>query len=38
MEREFNTEGPMVAAEHYMLPPLGRIEIECLSNLIRRKK
>ncbi len=36
--KHFNTEGPVFAADHYLLPPLGRIDIEHVRALIARKK
>ncbi len=36
--REFNTEGPVVAADHYCIPPLERIDLEAVLGLVRRKK
>ncbi len=34
MRRKFNTAGPMMPERHYMLPPLGRIDLEKVSELI----
>ena len=36
--RHFNTEGPVEAAEHYLIPPLERIDREQVLTLIRRRK
>ena len=36
--RHFNTEGPVEAAEHYLIPPLERIDREQILTLIRRRK
>ena len=36
--REFNTEGPVVADDHYCIPPLERIDLEAVLGLVRRKK
>ena len=36
--RTFNTAGPMVAADHYCVPPLERIELDTVLGLIRDKK
>ena len=36
--REFNTEGPVVAADHYCIPPLERIDLGAVLDLVRRKK
>ena len=36
--REFNTEGPVVAADHYCIPPLERIDLDAVLGLVRRKK
>ena len=36
--REFNTEGPVVAADHYCIPPLERIDPDAVLGLVRRKK
>ena len=35
--RHFNTEGPVAAAEHYLIPPLERVDREQILTLIRRK-
>jgi len=36
--RAFNTEGPVVAADHYHIPPLERIDLEAVLGLVRDKK
>ena len=36
--RTFNTAGPVVAADHYCIPPLERIELDTALGLIRDKK
>ena len=36
--RKFNTEGPVVAADHYHIPPLERIDLDGVLGLIRDKK
>ena len=36
--RYFNTEGPVVADEHYCIPPLGRVDLEEILLLIEWKK
>ena len=36
--RKFNTTGPVVAADHYCIPPLGRIDLDEVLGLIRDKK
>ena len=36
--RKFNTEGPVVAADHYSIPPLERIDLDVVLGLIRDKK
>ena len=36
--RTFNTAGPVVAADHYCVPPLERIELDTVLGLIRDKK
>ena len=36
--RKFNTEGPVVAADHYCIPPLERIDLDVVLGLIRDKK
>ena len=36
--RTFNTEGPVVAADHYHIPPLGRIDLDAVLGMIRDKK
>ena len=38
MERFFNTAGPVVAEDHYLLPPLERLADEDLLRLIGQKK
>ena len=36
--REFNTAGPVVAANHYHIPPLERIDLDTVLGLIRDQK
>ena len=36
--RFFNTTGPVVAADHYLVPPLGRIDLAELRRLIAQKR
>ena len=36
--RQFNTAGPVVAADHYHVPPLERIDLDAVLGLIRDKK
>ena len=36
--RTFNTEGPVVAADHYHIPPLERIDLKEVLGLVRDKK
>ena len=36
--RTFNTAGPVVAADHYRIPPLERIDLDAVLDLIRGKK
>ena len=36
--REFNTAGPVVAADHYLIPPLSRLDLDELLRLLRDKK
>ena len=36
--RTFNTEGPVVAADHYHIPPLERIDLDDVLGLVRDKK
>ena len=36
--RTFNTEGPVVAADHYHIPPLERIDLDEVLGLVRGKK
>ena len=36
--RTFNTEGPVVAADHYHIPPLERIDLDEVLGLVRDKK
>ena len=36
--RTFNTTGPVVAADHYCIPPLERIDLDAVLGLIRDKK
>ena len=36
--RQFNTAGPVVAGDHYCIPPLERIDLDAVLGLIRDKK
>ena len=36
--RIFNTEGPILAAEHYHIPPLERVDLDAILTLIDQKK
>ena len=36
--RKFNTEGPVVAADHYLVPPLQRVNLGEVLDLIRDKR
>ena len=36
--REFNTAGPVVAADHYLIPPLSRLDLDELLGFVRAKK
>ncbi len=36
--RTFNTEGPVVATDHYHIPPLERIDLDQVLGLVREKK
>ena len=36
--RSFNTSGPIDAQDHYYIPPLERMDLDYVLNLIRRKK
>ena len=36
--RTFNTTGPVVAADHYCIPPLERIDLDAVLGLVRDKK
>ena len=36
--RFFNTSGPVVAADHYLVPPLDRLDIDELRGLVRDKR
>ena len=36
--RYFNTEGPVHADDHYVIPPLGRMDVDALLGLIRNKR
>ncbi|MEM7530615.1 MAG: AAA-like domain-containing protein [Chloroflexota bacterium] len=38
MEREFNTAGPIIAEDHYHIPPLSRFDLDEIERLIYRKK
>ena len=36
--RFFNTEGPVVPADHYSVPPLERMDLPSILTLIRQKR
>jgi len=36
--RFFNTTGPVVAADHYCIPPLTRLDLDELLRLVRDKR
>ncbi len=36
--RSFNTSGPIVAADHYCIPPLSRIDLDGVLELVRGKR
>ena len=36
--RFFNTTGPVVAADHYCIPPLSRLDVDDLLRLVREKR
>ncbi len=36
--RQFNTAGPVVAADHYLIPPLSRLDVDELLALVRDRK
>ena len=36
--RWFNTAGPVDAADHYLIPPLSRIDLDGALRLVREKK
>ena len=36
--RHFNTEGPIIEADHYHVPPLDRFDLADVLDLVRRKK
>ena len=36
--RKFNTEGPVIAADHYCIPPLERVNLGRILELIRDKR
>ena len=36
--RSFNTEGPIVSEDHYSVPPLGRMNLDSVLELIRNQK
>ncbi len=38
MKRFFNTEGPVVSARHYCVPPLGRMDLPTVLALIRQMR
>ena len=36
--KEFNTEGPVRSDEHYLIPPLERIDLDEVLGLVRSRK
>ena len=36
--RKFNTEGPIIAADHYHVPPLERVDLDQVLTLVRDKR
>ncbi len=36
--RQFNTAGPVAAADHYLIPPLSRLDLDELLRLVRDRK
>ena len=36
--RHFNTAGPVEAADHYAIPPLDRVDVEEMLDLVDAKK
>ena len=36
--RRFNTEGPVVAGKHYCIPPLNRIDLGRILNLVQEER
>ena len=36
--RRFNTEGPIIAADHYFIPPLERVNLDEVLDLVRNKR
>ena len=36
--REFSTAGPVVAGDHYLIPPLSRLDLDALLGLVRGRK
>ena len=36
--RFFNTEGPVVSARHYCVPPLDRVDLQAILTLIRQMR
>ena len=36
--RSFNTAGPVVSQDHYCIPPLERLDLDCVLNLIHNKE
>ena len=38
MGRFFNTTGPVVAADHYCIPPLDRLDLREVLDLVRTKR
>ena len=36
--RRFNTEGPVVAQDHYCIPPLERVNLDEILELVRDKR
>ncbi|MEM7533775.1 MAG: AAA-like domain-containing protein [Chloroflexota bacterium] len=38
MARKFNTAGPMIPKDHYMIPPLSRFDLDGIEELIENKR
>ena len=36
--RKFNTEGPIITEDHYHVPPLERVDLDQILELIRDKR